>query len=47
MAPTCNQQMNFTTVCIDMQLKLYWAIASCSTRSSKGLLECKLQHWNL
>jgi len=34
MAPTCNKQMNFTTLCTDIQLILYWVMHSCSTRSS-------------
>ena len=25
-APTCNKQMNFTTLCMDIQLILYWVI---------------------
>jgi len=27
MAPTCNKQMNFTTLRMDIQLILYWVIA--------------------
>jgi len=31
---------------MDIQLILYWVMHSCSTRSTKRLLVCKLQHWN-
>jgi len=44
MASTCNEQMNFTIK--DVQLILCWVMHSCSTRSSKRLLVCKLQRWN-
>ena len=27
MVPSCNKQMNFTTLCMDIQLILYWVIA--------------------
>jgi len=27
MVPTCNKQMNFTALCTDIQLVLYWVIA--------------------
>jgi len=26
MAPSCNKQMNFATLCTDIQLILYWVI---------------------
>jgi len=50
MAPTCSKQMNLlATLCTDIHLYFVFCIGllhSCSTRSSMGLLVCKLQHWN-
>ena len=45
MVPTCSKQMNFSTLCTDIQLIFIGLLHSCSTRSSKRLLVCKLQHW--
>jgi len=36
MVPTCNKKMNFTTLCMDIQLTCIGLLHSCSTRSSKG-----------
>jgi len=42
MAPSCNKQMNFTTLCTDIQLILYWVIAWLQRQIQQGIIGVRI-----